>query len=626
MGRSFNRFLYVAGKGEGEVAKSEQQTGETPSLVGIFRMVGRLLRGERRLHWLLLLILALLSSGVEALAAAMIFVLLGMVTGSDAIVLPVLGDVSRWFAAADTQLMFIGVSAAIGTFFVLRAVLLITQCYVQHRLSLHAGVRLSRRLFAGYLTMPYQFHLHRNSSELIRNCHDSISMLTRDVLQPGTRLVSETLITLGVIGVLLWTAPVASVLAVILLGVTAIVLLRLVHPKIDRFGSVSQAMVSKTFKVLQQSLGGIREIAVLGCAQEFVRPYVQTRGELARSNYWHSTLSEIPRAVLEAVLVLFIIAFFLFALAAEGTPLDVVPVLGVFAYAGLRLKPSMTVIVRALNSIRFAGPAIAQLESELEGIGKAADLADVGSGSSSFEQFLSIEDVSFTYEGADVPALERISLCIARGDAVGIVGPTGAGKTTLLDLLLGLLAPTDGQITVDGVDIHDDLAGWRRNLGVVPQSVFLIDDTLRRNIAFGVAEDEVEEAALRRALTLAQLDSFVEGLPAGLDTEIGERGVRVSGGQRQRIAIARALYREPSVLVFDEGTSALDNQTEAEFMDALRRLRGTRTIIMVAHRLSTVRDCDQVVVIEGGRVAGVGTYEQLLAESPTFRQLARRVG
>ena len=232
-----------------------------------------------------------------------------------------------------------------------------------------------------------------------------------------------------------------------------------------------------------------------------------------------------------------------------------------------------------------------------------------------------VEEVNFTYEGADRPALEEVTLTIAPGEVVGICGPTGGGKTTLVDVITGLLEPTSGRVSVDGHDLREYDREWQRNLGIVPQMIFLTDESLRRNIALGVPTREIDETAVREAVELAQLSSFVDSLPAGLDTVVGERGVRVSGGQRQRIAIARALYRRPQVLIFDEGTSALDNQTEADLMRALERLRGDHTIVLVAHRLSTVRDCDRIVFLDKGRIAGLGTYDVLAETNAGFRRL-----
>jgi ATP-binding cassette, subfamily B, bacterial PglK len=231
-------------------------------------------------------------------------------------------------------------------------------------------------------------------------------------------------------------------------------------------------------------------------------------------------------------------------------------------------------------------------------------------------------DVSFRYEGTESDALSDVNLAIHRGEQIGICGPTGGGKSTLVDLISGLLAPTSGQVLVDGRDIESNMRGWQRNLGIVPQVVFLIDDTLRRNIALGIPDKEIDEEAIAQAVRLAQLDEFVSLLPKGLDTVVGERGVRVSGGERQRVAIARALYHQPEVLIFDEGTSALDNLTERELMLSLQKLRGAHTVLLVAHRLSTVRESDRVVFVRDGRIAGIDTFDGLMNSNTSFGQMA----
>jgi ATP-binding cassette, subfamily B, bacterial PglK len=239
-----------------------------------------------------------------------------------------------------------------------------------------------------------------------------------------------------------------------------------------------------------------------------------------------------------------------------------------------------------------------------------------------FHQELRLERVTFRYEQADRDALQGIDLVIHPGEQIGICGPTGGGKTTLTDIITGLLDPTSGRVTVDDRDLVDVEREWQANLGIVAQMVFLTDDALRRNVALGVPDDKVDDAALREAVKLAQLEPFVADLPEGLDTIVGERGVRVSGGQRQRIAIARALYRKPEILIFDEGTSALDNATEAQMMSAIEQLRGEHTIILVAHRLSTVRNADRIVFLEDGRATGIGSFDELRTTNTVFREMA----
>jgi ATP-binding cassette subfamily C protein len=241
----------------------------------------------------------------------------------------------------------------------------------------------------------------------------------------------------------------------------------------------------------------------------------------------------------------------------------------------------------------------------------------------SFRSRIVLDDIGFRYDAVGGDVLTGVDLVIEKGSSVGLVGPSGGGKSTLVDLLVGLLEPTSGSITIDTVDLRGHVAGWQARLGMVPQAVFLTDDTLRRNIAFGVPDDQIDEAAVLDAVRMAELDEFVATLPSGLDTSVAEAGVRLSGGQRQRVVIARALYRKPAVLILDEGTSALDNLTEAQIIETLNQLKGKFTVIAVAHRLSSVRNCDQIVLVENGRITTVGTYEELARTSDEFRRMAR---
>ncbi len=337
--------------------------------------------------------------------------------------------------------------------------------------------------------------------------------------------------------------------------------------------------------------------------------------------YMQSTLGQLPRLVIETSLVWFMLAFFAVTVAMGSAAQQALSILGLFTYAGLRLQPSLQKIAAGFNSLKFSTAPTADMYRDLRMIeenstkGRPAGLFP-------FEHEISLQDVSFGYHGTENDAIAGVNLTIRRGEQIGICGPTGGGKTTLADLVTGLLSPSTGRVLVDGRDVATDTRGWQRNLGVVPQMIFILDDSLRRNIALGLPDSEIDEDAVREAVRLAQLDDFVESLPEGLETMVGERGVRISGGERQRIAIARALYTRPKVLIFDEGTSALDNTTEQELMRSLKSLRGDHTILLVAHRLSTVRDADRVVFLEGGRIAGTDTFEGLRRSNASFRQMA----
>jgi ATP-binding cassette subfamily C protein len=305
------------------------------------------------------------------------------------------------------------------------------------------------------------------------------------------------------------------------------------------------------------------------------------------------------------------------------------PLLGLFAYAGFRVIPASNRVMLYVAQLRYSRAWIHDLRADLTALPEPAAADGLDAEPIRFTRAIALDRVSYTYagEGGPVlppaePVLMDVSLAIAKGESLGVVGASGAGKSTLIDLLLGLLEPTAGRITVDGRDIASAMRSWRRHIGYVPQEPFILDDTLRRNVAFGVADREVDDRRVTAALRLAQLGDVVTTLPRGLDTMLGERGTRLSGGQKQRVAIARALYHEPEVLVFDEATSALDTPTERELIAALEALRGVKTLVVIAHRLTTVRRCDRLALLRDGRLAAVGPYEELLARDAGFREMA----
>jgi ATP-binding cassette, subfamily B, bacterial PglK len=560
------------------------------------------------------LVLALVASGLEAVGALAVFGVLGRITtDASGFEVPGLGDVREVFPALSESTLLLIVGGLIAGFFVLRAAIIVLQAYVQHRIAENAGARLSAQLLEGYLAMPYTFHLQRNSAELIRNAYDIVQQFVRDALVPAVNLASQTLMIVGLLGVLLWTSPAATLFAVALLGPFTWLLLRSVHPRVKRLGKRSQRVSRTSLQTLNESLAGWRDITILGRKRAFVDRFREDRRALARARYLKSTAKVIPRVALETGLVLFILAFLGASVVYQGGALEALPVLGLFGYAAVRLQPSLNDVLNALNSLKFVGPGIDLLYDDVQLFRAGGRVDDPDVDPLPLTRELRVDGAAVRYPRTDTDALAEVDLTVRAGEFIGIVGPTGGGKTTLVDLLLGLLTPRVGHVTVDGVDVHTHTDAWHASLGVVHQDIFLADATLRRNIALGVPDDEIDDDRVREAIELAQLDTFVATLPEGLDTFVGERGVRVSGGQRQRLAIARALYRRPSVLFFDEGTSALDTTTETLLMEGLERLRGERTIVAVAHRLSTVRSCDRVVLVDGGRIVDVGPFDDLAA-------------
>jgi ATP-binding cassette, subfamily B, bacterial PglK len=587
----------------------------------------RLLGREGRWRWAAVVVLALAVAGFEAIGAVLVYALMGLVSGeAGALDVPVLGDLTARLPDVPHRTLQIGAAAVVAGFFLVRAVVVVGETYLQSRLVYNAGNRLATHLVRGYLAMPYVTHTQLNSSELVRNAFDSVQSFVRQVLKPGVQVVAETVLVVVLTAVLLVITPVATLIALAVLGPSVGVLLAVVQPRLKALGRASQESRRGTLLAMQQALGGLRDIRLLGREREFARAFSRERRVMARTAYLKHTLAELPRVLIETTFVLVIALVFLLAVLTTDGPEAVVSTLGVFAYAGLRLQPSLRKIVQGLNHIRFGSATVDDLLADRARVDAALARRKglvTPEGPRPLTRAIELRNVSFSYAPDAPPALRDVDLTIRRGEFVGICGPTGGGKSTLVDLIAGLLEPTAGEVLVDGEPLGPHPTWWYAQLGMVSQGVFLIDDTLRANIAFGQAPAEVDEEVLRRAVTRAQLGPVVDALPDGLDTIVGERGVRLSGGQRQRVAVARALYREPSVIVFDEGTSALDAATEAALVAAVDELKVGRTLISVAHRISTVRAADRIIVVEQGRIVADGCYDELLDRSALFRGLAR---
>jgi ATP-binding cassette subfamily C protein len=570
-------------------------------------------------------VLAVLTSVVEAGGAFLVYVLLKLVTApDDPIDLPVIGNLHDRFPALSQQALVRWSAGFIGVFFLLRAGLYLVQTYLQNRVAHNATVALSGRLLRGYLAMSYPAHLARSSAESIRNAHESSQLLAQHVLVPGVTVVSEGFLAVVVFLVLFVIAPLMTALTLLVLIPLVFILVKGLQPALTRHGRQAQDMSTDSLASLSQTLTGYRDVKLLGKERYFERRFLESRTRLARAFYLRSLMIDVPRVGVETGLILFIVAFLAVSVGKDGADASTVTALGFFAYAGLRILPSLNRIMVCLQTIRFGLPLVGHLHDDLVATEAAVEAYRMPSATPmSFDRDIRFEHVTVRYEGADRDAIVDAELTIRRGEWIGVVGPTGGGKTTLVDVLTGLLPPTRGRVLVDGREIADDPRAWQRHIGVVSQMVFLLDDSLRRNVALGLEDDEIDEEHLRRAIHLARLDEWVATLPEGLHTIAGERGVKISGGQRQRIAIARALYCDPDVLVFDEGTSALDRATESEVIGALQGLRGERTVVTIAHRLSTVRGCDRIVVVRDGRLAAVGTYQELERTSVDFRALTR---
>jgi ABC-type multidrug transport system fused ATPase/permease subunit len=482
----------------------------------------------------------------------------------------------------------------------------------------------SRRRLARYLGQPYAWHLNHNSATLGAAILTECDRVVGYALLPALKILAQSVSLLCLIGLLVVVSPGVALSAALGIGGTYALIFLFARARLTRYGKRQVAANAARYQVAQEAFGGIKDVKLMGLEPRYVSRYDTPTRSFVEAHAMSQIIAELPRFLLEAIafggLVLIILGLLILQ---EATLADVLPTLGVFGFAVLKIFPSIQQIYHALTQMRFAAPILTKLHAEfLDGTPLSAIATPTKP--LPLTRTLVLENMNFAYPAAGRAALEGLSLSIKANTTVGIVGGTGAGKTTAVDLILGLLTPDKGRIVVDDVPLGpDNMRAWQNAIGYVPQQIFLTDDTVAANIAFGLPPEARNMAAVERAARLAELHDFVTGdLPQGYDTEVGERGVRLSGGQRQRIGIARALYHNPSVLILDEATSALDNLTERAVMDAVTNLAHAKTIIMIAHRLTTVRACDTIFLMENGNLAAQGTFDELVEGSETFRRMA----
>ena len=496
--------------------------------------------------------------------------------------------------------------------------------YATIRFSTMRGYTISTRLLSAYLSQPYPWFLDRNSAELEKNVLVEVDGLVQRVILPSLRLVSNSLLVLAILAFLMLVDPLVTLFCGGVLGLGYGLIYLRFRGKLQRLGATMMDAFENRFLVAQEATGGIKDVKLMGLEATYVKSYSNAARTAAQSGATMGVMSELPRFVLEAITFGTMLALILLMLLKSGGNVtEIVPTLGVIAFSTMRLLPSLQQIYHSLVSIRGASTILDAIVGDFAST-PARPLVEPEAGQVlKLEKELELSQVSFAYAQADRPTLRGLDLVIPARTTVGIVGGTGAGKTTLVDLILGLLSPDAGKMRVDGVELGpDNLRSWQKTLGYVPQAIYLTDETIASNIAFGVPKDEIDMAAVERAARIAALHDFVMSeLPQGYETFVGERGVRLSGGQRQRIGIARALYRDPTLLIMDEATSALDNITERVVMEAVDRIRANKTIILIAHRLSTVKTCDTIFLMERGRLLAQGSYDELLAGNEVFRRM-----
>ena len=582
---------------------------EKVSMIETVKIVWRLFTRSDRIAFIRIVFMVIIGMFLETVSLGIVVPIIGILTQDN------YQEKYPWivdlFGSLSREELISAVMVAMVFIYIVRSLFLFWSLWIQKGFSASVSGRLSQSLFSIYLRQPYMFHLQRNSSTLMRNAKNATSVVTCGV-DPFLVLLTDGLVAIAMFSLLIYVEPIGTLAVLLVFGISTLLFQRLTRRRIDNWGYRVDYHETKILQHLQEGFGGAKDVKILGRENEFLSQHEKHLGESIRINRIYNVILTLPRSFMEIITIVGL-CLLVVSMVVRDRPLsDIVPILGLFAAAAFRVMPSINRLLMATQTLIFNRSIIASVYRDF-----LLDSPEVNSAQrlEPFAKQLELKDVSFKYPTAATPSLQEVSLVVKRGEAVGFVGPSGAGKSTLVDVILGLFAPTSGVVSVDGSDVHQNLRNWQNQIGYVPQAIYLTDDTLRRNVAFGLNDENIDDDLVREAIRLAQLQEFVSTLPDGLETVVGERGVRLSGGQRQRIGIARALYHKPSVLVLDEATSSLDTPTEHGVMQAVQALQGSKTVIIVAHRLSTVEYCDRLYRIEDSRITEEGTFAEVVQRS-----------
>ncbi|KKR03879.1 MAG: ABC transporter-related protein [Candidatus Uhrbacteria bacterium GW2011_GWF2_39_13] len=527
---------------------------------------------------------------------------------------------SDFFKCESPESLLTIMAVILIIFFMAKNFFLFTLTFIQSKFINHLYRRISDTLFKTYMHSSYAFHLQKNSAHLLKNLQ-AVYFLCRVLMSSVMILFSELLLISLIACFLVILYPYSSTVIISLMIVFSSLFYYFMRKKIKYWGEVQHVQEKFAIQHVKQGLAGIKEAKLMGCEDHFCDLYENNLSMMAKSFFYQDVLNQSPRLYIETLSVVLCLSFMIYYFQTGMKPGDVFIEFSLLAIVAIRLMPSMNRIVSALVLIRFQLPSLHLVHADISSLqlkhGRVSDEKKIA-----FNNVIELENVSFRYEGTADDTLKHISVSVKKNSSAAFVGATGAGKTTIVDIILGLLKPQSGKVIVDGYDIHDFLSSWQKSIGYVPQDISLADTSIKENIAFGILPENVDNKRLERAVKISMLEDFIRELPEGLDTVIGEDGVRLSGGQRQRIGIARALYNDPEIIVLDEGTASLDNLTEDAVIKALDRLnREKKTIIIVAHRLSTVRRCDKIYFVKNGQIAATGTYDELIKSSDDFAQM-----
>lgn len=568
---------------------------------------------KQKRNMILLLIAIFIGAVLELVGVSLIMPLISIISKPSTINTNMfLHFLYTFFNIGSVTDFFILLVIIIICVYFLKNIYLVIMYYCQYRFIYDNQLRIGGRLIDCYLKKPYTYHLNHNTSNMIRNIMLDTERLFQLILSV-LNVASEGLLSLLLILYLLVTDPVMTVTVSVLLAVCMGIYQVLTKNKVNSYGQINQKYDGKMHQAINQALGAVKDIKILHREKYFVNQYIECGKKKMNALVNTNFFGIVPRYLIETVCVSGIMTVMAVKLK-KGTDLNsILPQLAAFAVAAFKLLPSVGKISNYNNLISFLKPSIDLIYTDIKDTEDMAkvELKDSGETMShdSTVRSIDIDDVSYNYPGSEETVLDDVSFSIPLGSSVGLIGPSGAGKSTMADIILGILFPVKGKVMYGQMNVHEYPLCWSEKLAYIPQAIFLADDTIRANVAFGIESEMIDEKKVWAALDESQLSDFIKTLPDGLDTTVGERGVRLSGGQRQRIGIARALYGDPQIMVLDEATSALDNDTERAVMEAIDSLHGRKTLLIIAHRLTTIKNCDLIFRVEAGKVVPVDRSE-----------------
>ena len=579
-------------------------------MVKILKKMNRLLDGKQKRLMVLIVFLMLIGGILESLSISVVIPVIEVLLDPDAVMN------NKYMAAlynglhlqSITQFTIVMMLALIGAF-VLKNLFLFLQSIVQLRFVYTNQFATSRKMMINYMNRPYEYYLNADTAVIQRSITSDVNNMYGLILSL-LQLISEAVVFACLVAVLLVVDAMMILTIAALLLIVLLLIKIVIKPIMVKAGQENQDFYSGLFKWIEQSVMGIKEIKIANKEQYFINEYAKCGFGYVNAVQRYNLFNSTPRLLIETVCLAGLVLYMLAVMLRGASVTEMLPQLTTFGLAAMRLIPSANRINNHLTSISYFEPFFMGVSDNLqEDIHDDGIVYDVEAYTHAKEvtkmdvkKEITLQDITYKYPNSEALIFDHADMTIPIGSAVGIVGTSGSGKTTIVDVMLGLLNLQTGSILADGVDVQTNYEGWLKNIGYIPQTIFMIDSTIRKNVAFGIADEDIDDNRVWEVLKEAQLDEFVRALPDGLDTGIGERGIRISGGQRQRIGIARALYEDPEVLVLDEATSALDNDTEAAIMESINRLHGKKTLVIIAHRLQTIEKCDMVFRVENGQI------------------------